>query len=62
MYFLIIKREYIPDLLSKIDMLDFKLANTSIVQNLDLEEYKDQIPTNKQRYQWLVRKLIYLSL
>lgn len=62
MYFLIIKREYIPDLLSKIDMLDFKLANTSRVQNLDLEEYKDQIPTNKQRYQWLVRKLIYLSL
>jgi hypothetical protein len=62
MYFLIIKREYIPDLLSKIDMLDFKLANTSRVQNLDLEEYTDQIPTNKQRYQWLVRKLIYLSL
>ena len=42
-------------------LLDCKPANTQMVQNHRLEEYPDQVPTNKERYQRLVRKLIYLS-
>ena len=42
-------------------LLDCKPANTPVVQNHRLEEYPDQVPTNKERYQRLVRKLIYLS-
>ncbi|CAL8150805.1 unnamed protein product [Prunus armeniaca] len=40
---------------------DCKLAGTPIVQNHYLGEYLDQIPTNKERYQRLVGRLIYLS-
>ena len=32
-----------------------------IVQNHYLAEYPDQVPTNKERYQKMVGRLIYLS-
>ncbi|CAL8132337.1 unnamed protein product [Prunus armeniaca] len=35
--------------------------DTPIVQNHHLGEYPDQVPTNKERYQWLVGRLIHLS-
>ena len=42
-------------------MLECKPADTPIIQNHKLGEYTDQVPANKERYQWLVGKLIYLS-
>lgn len=53
-------RKYVLDLLSEVGMIDCKSADTPIVQNHKLEEYRDQVPTNKERYQRLVGKLIYL--
>lgn len=35
--------------------------DTLIVQNHKLGEFTDQVPTDKERYQKLVGKLIYLS-
>ena len=52
---------YVLDLLSKVGLLDYKPIDTLIVQNHKLGEYLDQVPTNKERYQRLVDKLIYLS-
>ena len=49
------------DLLSEIGMLDCRLTDTPIVQNYSLGEFSNQTPTNKERYQCLVGKLIYLS-
>nr|KYP54642.1 hypothetical protein KK1_000837 [Cajanus cajan] len=42
-------------------MLDYKLADIFVVQNHHLGEHPNQKPTNKERYQMLVGKLIYLS-
>ncbi|CAL8114279.1 unnamed protein product [Prunus armeniaca] len=42
-------------------MLDCKPVDTPIVQNHHLGEYPNQVPTNKERYQRLVGRLIYLS-
>ncbi|CAL9025926.1 unnamed protein product, partial [Prunus brigantina] len=53
--------KYVLDLLTDTGMLDCKPAYTPIVQNHHLGEYPDQIPTNKERYQRLVGRLIYLS-
>ncbi|XP_020412233.1 uncharacterized protein LOC109947142 [Prunus persica] len=50
------------DLLANIGMLDCKLADTPIVENHKIGVYVDQVPTNKERYQRLVGRLIYLSL
>lgn len=50
------------DLLYEIGLLDCKPDDTLIAQNHKLVEYPDQVPTNKERYQRLVHKLIYLSL
>ncbi|BBH06529.1 ABC-2 type transporter family protein [Prunus dulcis] len=55
------QRKYVLDLLTDIGMLDCKPADTPIVQNHHLGEYPDQVPTNKERYQRLVGRLIYLS-
>lgn len=55
------QRKYILDLLAETGMLDCKPADTPVVQNHGLGEYPDQVPTNKERYQRLVGKLIYLS-
>jgi hypothetical protein len=55
------QRKYVLDLLSKIGMLDCKPTDTPIIQNHHLGEYPDQKLTDKERYQRLVGKLIYLS-
>ncbi|CAL2264786.1 unnamed protein product [Prunus armeniaca] len=55
------QRKYVLDLLTDTGMLDCKPADTPIVQNHHLGEYLDQVPTNKERYQRLVGRLIYLS-
>jgi len=55
------QRKYVLDVLTEVGMLECKPADTPIVQNHRLGEYPDQAPTDKGRYQRLVRKLIYLS-
>ncbi|KAL6319268.1 hypothetical protein AAG906_013942 [Vitis piasezkii] len=55
------QRKYILDLLAEVGLLECKPADIPIVQNHKLGEYVDQVPTDKQRYQRLVGKLIYLS-
>ena len=49
------------DLLTEIWMLECKLADTPIEMNHKLCEDMDQEPTNKEQYQRLVWKLIYLA-
>ncbi|XP_070681832.1 uncharacterized mitochondrial protein AtMg00810-like [Malus domestica] len=56
------QRKYVLDLLSEIRMIACKPAYTPIMQNHQLGIYQDQVPINKERYQRLVRRLIYLSL
>ncbi|CAN6685111.1 unnamed protein product [Malus baccata var. baccata] len=56
------QRKYVLDLLSKTGMLACKPAETPIVQNHHLAVYPDQVPANRERYQRLVGRLIYLSL
>ena len=55
------QRKYVLDLLTEVGMLDCKPADTPMVQNCKLREYPDQTPTNKEKYQRLVGRLIYLS-
>jgi len=55
------QRKYVLDLLVETSMLDCKPADTPTVQNHKLSEHPNQIPTNRERYQRLVGKLIYLS-
>ncbi|KAL6294169.1 hypothetical protein ACE6H2_002311 [Prunus campanulata] len=55
------QRKYVLDLLAETGMLDCKPVDTPIVQNHHLGEYPNQAPTNKERYQRLVGRLIYLS-
>ena len=43
-------------------MLACKPAETPIVQNHHLTIYSDQVLANRERYQRLVRRLMYLSL
>ncbi|CAL2260363.1 unnamed protein product [Prunus armeniaca] len=56
------QRKYVMDLLADTRMLDCKPADTPIVENYKLGVYVDQVPTNKERYEMLVGRLIYLSL
>jgi hypothetical protein len=55
------QQKYILDLLSETGMLECKPVESPIVQNHHLAIYLDQVPTNKERYQRLVGRLIYLS-
>lgn len=49
------------DLLSETRMLDYKPTNMPMVQNHGLREHSNQVPTNRERYQQLMGRLIYLS-
>ncbi|XP_021801415.1 uncharacterized protein LOC110745602 [Prunus avium] len=55
------QRKYVLDLLTDTGMLDCKPVDTPTVQNHHLGEYPDQVSTNKEIYQRLVGRLIYLS-
>jgi Reverse transcriptase (RNA-dependent DNA polymerase) len=55
------QRKYILDLLTEVGMLECKPVETPVAINEKLGEFEDQVPTNKERYQRLVGKLIYLS-
>ena len=55
------QRKYILDLLAETGMLECKSADTPIAQNEKLSIHDHQIPTDKEQYQRLVGKLIYLS-
>jgi len=55
------QRKYVLDLLTEVGMLDYKPPDTATVQNQKLGVYLDQEPADKERYQRLVGKLIYLS-
>ena len=55
------QKKYVLDLLSEIGMLDCRPTDTPVVQNHGLGEFPNQTLINKERYQRLVGKLIYLS-
>ncbi|CAL9016737.1 unnamed protein product [Prunus brigantina] len=55
------QRKYILDILTDTGMLAIKPADMPIELYHQLGEYPDQVPTNKERYQRLVGKLIYLG-
>ena len=55
------QRKYVLDLLVETGNSACAPANTPIEVNHGLSFYPDQIPTNKERYQRLVGKLIYLT-
>ncbi|CAL2254674.1 unnamed protein product [Prunus armeniaca] len=55
------QRKYTLDLLAETGMLDCKPIDIPSEQNHKLGLYPDQVPTDKERYQRLVGKLIYLS-
>ncbi|KAL6269113.1 hypothetical protein ACE6H2_026024 [Prunus campanulata] len=55
------QRKYVLDLFAKTGMLDCKPIDTPSEQNHKLGLYPDQVPTDKERYQRLVGKLIYLA-
>ncbi|GJX06513.1 putative RNA-directed DNA polymerase [Tanacetum coccineum] len=55
------QRKYVLDLLTETGMLDCKPVETPIEMNHKLSILPYQVPTNKERYQRPVGKLIYLS-
>ncbi|CAL9028535.1 unnamed protein product [Prunus brigantina] len=55
------QRKYVMDLLTETRMLGCKPTDTLIEMNHKLGEDMDQEPTNKEQYQCLVGKLIYLA-
>ncbi|XP_020419495.1 uncharacterized protein LOC109949168 [Prunus persica] len=55
------QRKYVMDLLIETRMLGCKPADTPIEMNHKLCEDMDQEPTNKEQYQRLVGRLIYLA-
>ncbi|XP_016647120.1 PREDICTED: uncharacterized mitochondrial protein AtMg00810-like [Prunus mume] len=55
------QRKYVIDLLTEIRMFGCKPADTSIEMNHKLCEDMDQEPTNKEQYQRLIGRLIYMA-
>ncbi|KAA0025328.1 cysteine-rich RLK RECEPTOR-like protein kinase [Cucumis melo var. makuwa] len=55
------QRKYTLDLLTEIGMLGCRPADTPIEFNCKLGNSDDQVPVDKEQYQRLVGKLIYLS-
>ena len=60
-YIFMSQRKYVLDLLTETGMLGCKLADTPIEMNHKLCEGMDQEPSNKEQYQCLVGRLIYLA-
>lgn len=58
---LLSQRKYMLYLSSEVGLLNCKPTDTAIIQTHKLGEYPNQVPTNKERYQRFVGKLIYLS-
>ncbi|CAL8086738.1 unnamed protein product [Prunus armeniaca] len=48
------RKKYVLDLLVETRILDYKPIDTSSEQNHKLGLYPDQVPTDNERYQWLV--------
>ncbi|XP_038887082.1 uncharacterized mitochondrial protein AtMg00810-like [Benincasa hispida] len=55
------QRKYTLDLLQETEMTECKLEDTPVEVNNNLVNSVDNVPVNKERYQCLVGKLIYLS-
>ncbi|CAL9021815.1 unnamed protein product, partial [Prunus brigantina] len=55
------QRKYVLDLLTETGMLGCKPADTPFEMNRKLCEDMDQKPTNKEQYQCLIGRLIYLA-
>ena len=55
------QRKYTLDLLTETGMLGCRPANTLIEFNCKFGNSDDQVPLDKEQYQRLVGKLIYLS-
>lgn len=55
------QRKYVLDLLADTGMLDCKPTETPIEENHKLRENPSDVPANKERYQRLEGRLIYLS-
>ena len=55
------QRKYIMDLLAETGMVDCKPTDTPMQVKHDLKFEEEVNLANKERYQWLVGKLIYLS-
>src|ERR1041384_5731666 len=60
MEFFISQRKYILDLLAETGLLDCKPSEVPILVNHGLKVSKEGEPTDKEQYQRLVGKLIYL--
>jgi transposase InsO family protein len=55
------QRKYILDLLAEVGLLECKPVETPFIQNQRLRTDLDQTPVDREKYQRLVGKLIYLS-
>ena len=55
------QRKYTSDLLKEVGMLACKPIDTPVAENVKLGNFPDQIPTNKEQYQRLVGRLMYLA-
>ena len=55
------QRKYALDLLNEIGMTTCSPTNTPMEENLKLCVHSNQVPTNKERYQRLVGRLMYLA-
>ena len=58
---LLSQRKYTIDLLNEVGMLACKPSDTPAAKNVKLSTYSNQIPANKEQYQRLVGRLMYLS-
>ena len=56
------QRKYTFDSLKDTRMIAYKLVGTPLEKGWKFEENGDDAPVDKERYQRLVRRLIYLSL
>ena len=55
------QKKYVLDMLAETGLLDCKLAETPMVPNLGLKIVDGAKPTDREKYQQLVGKLIYIS-